>query len=76
MSGLSAAGGILVTVGALVVVLALLATLRKRGSAAPDPWGGHTLEWSTASPPSRSNFDGPVPAVVSATPLFTDEVSA
>ena len=75
LSGLSAAGGILVTVGALVVVLALLATLRKRGTAARDPWGGHTLEWSTASPPSRSNFDGPVPAVVSATPLFTDEVS-
>jgi heme/copper-type cytochrome/quinol oxidase subunit 1 len=76
LAGISAAGAVLVTLGGVIVVLALLATLRNRGAAARDPWGGSTLEWSTASPPARSNFDGPVPAVVSATPLFTDEVTA
>jgi cytochrome c oxidase subunit 1 len=76
LGGLGAAGAILLTVGALVVVVAVLGAARTRGTAADDPWGGYTLEWSTASPPSRSNFDAPIPAVVSATPLFTDEVTA
>jgi heme/copper-type cytochrome/quinol oxidase subunit 1 len=76
LGGLGAAGAVLVTVGGLVVVLALLATLRKRGTAAKDPWGGYTLEWATDSPPARANFDGPLPTVMSATPLFTDEVTA
>lgn len=49
LDGLSAAGGILVTVGALVAVLALLATARRRGAAADDPWGGQTLEWNPAA---------------------------
>ena len=76
LAGLSAAGAVLLTVGAIVVVLAVLATTRSRGGTADDPWGGSTLEWATASPPSRSNFDGPVPAVASATPLLTDEVAS
>ena len=76
LAGIGAAGAVLVTLGAVIALLAVLATLRTRGNASADPWGGHTLEWSTASPPSRSNFDGPVQAVVSATPLLTDEVSA
>jgi cytochrome c oxidase subunit 1 len=31
---------------------------RKRGApAGDDPWGGHTLEWATTSPPPPHNFD-------------------
>ena len=31
---------------------------RKRGTPAGDnPWGGHTLEWATTSPPPPHNFD-------------------
>jgi cytochrome c oxidase subunit I len=31
---------------------------RKRGTpAGDDPWGGHTLEWATTSPPPPYNFD-------------------
>jgi heme/copper-type cytochrome/quinol oxidase subunit 1 len=74
LGGLGAAGAVLVTLGAVIALLAVLATLRSRRDVPADPWGGGTLEWSTASPPSRSNFDAPIPAVLSATPLLTDEV--
>jgi cytochrome c oxidase subunit 1 len=58
-------------------VLSLLSSIRRRPAAAAgdDPWGGHTLEWATASPPVPANFSAPVPAVTSATPLL-DEVPA
>jgi cytochrome c oxidase subunit 1 len=76
-NGISAAGGVLVTLAGLLVVLVLLGALRKRTrvATADDPWGGHTLEWATASPPVRENFTTPVPVVASATPLL-DEVTA
>ena len=35
-----------------------------------DPWGGQTLEWLTASPPSLANFDGSLAVVTSAEPLI------
>jgi cytochrome c oxidase subunit 1 len=73
LGGIATAGAVLLTIGALVTLLAVLATLRSKGDTAANPWEGGTLEWSTSSPPSRSNFDGPVPAVVSATPLLADE---
>ena len=34
-----------------------------------DPWGGHTLEWATSSPPPPHNFDT-LPALRSATPML------
>ena len=34
-----------------------------------DPWGGHTLEWATASPPAPGG-PGPIEPVTSATPLL------
>jgi cytochrome c oxidase subunit I len=38
--------------------------------AGDDPWGGHTLEWATASPPSTHNFDGPLPSIRSNRPVW------
>jgi cytochrome c oxidase subunit I len=40
--------------------------------APPDPWGGHSLEWATSSPPPPYNFDlaHPVPKVRGYAPLF------
>ena len=77
LNGVSAAGAVLLTLGALIVVLTLLASARRRSAAsvADDPWGGHTLEWTTASPPVPANFTAPVAPVLSATPLL-DEVTA
>jgi cytochrome c oxidase subunit 1 len=48
LHGISAAGGILVTVGVVVAILALLGATRRRGTD-PDPWGGQTLEWNPAA---------------------------
>jgi cytochrome c oxidase subunit 1 len=47
-------------------------TLRgRRGRVAgADPWGGHTLEWATASPPPAHNFDEPLPPIRSNRPLW------
>jgi cytochrome c oxidase subunit 1 len=65
------------SIGAGVVALSILVFLLNaaltsvRGRVAgPDPWGGHTLEWATTSPPPRLNFEGPLPAVRSFAPLL------
>jgi cytochrome c oxidase subunit 1 len=42
----------------IIVMIVNLARSRKRGEIAPrNPWGGTTLEWQTASPPTLHNFD-------------------
>ena len=37
--------------------------------AGEDPWGAHTLEWATSSPPPRHNFDA-LPPIRSYAPLL------
>jgi heme/copper-type cytochrome/quinol oxidase subunit 1 len=67
----SAIGVGLVALGLLIAVVSLL-PLRKRpeGEVEADPWGGQTLEWLTASPPSAGNFDAELAPVTSAEPLI------
>lgn len=76
LNALAAAGNVLLAVGALLAVLGVLAALRRRTGVADDPWGGHTLEWATTSPPAAGNFAGPLVPVTSPTPLLADEVNA
>ncbi|HEY3142254.1 MAG TPA: cytochrome c oxidase subunit I [Acidimicrobiales bacterium] len=38
--------------------------------AGPNPWGGHTLEWATSSPPPVHNFDEPLPPIRSNRPVW------
>jgi cytochrome c oxidase subunit 1 len=38
--------------------------------AGDDPWGGHTLEWATTSPPPPHNFDGALPPIRSNRPVW------
>jgi heme/copper-type cytochrome/quinol oxidase subunit 1 len=58
--------------GAVVTGLGLLAfalDIASRGATSdPDPYGGLTLEWATASPPAPHNFDE-LPDIRSAHPL-------
>jgi cytochrome c oxidase subunit 1 len=65
------------TVGAGIIALAMLVfvvnvavSLVVGRPAGPDPWRAQTLEWATASPPPRFNFDTPLPPVRSAQPLL------
>jgi cytochrome c oxidase subunit I len=68
---------VLSTVGAFVIALSIavfclnvLVSWLRAEPAGPDPWGGQTLEWATASPPPRLNFTAPLPPVRSAEPLL------
>jgi len=67
----SSFGGAVLILGVLLLILNLLASVvAGRGQpATSDPWGGHTLEWSTTSPPPADNFRV-LPEVRSETPLL------
>jgi cytochrome c oxidase subunit 1 len=54
----------------LVFAANVVVSLRRRVPAGDDPWGGHTLEWTTRSPPPRGNFAEPLPPVRSYAPLL------
>jgi heme/copper-type cytochrome/quinol oxidase subunit 1 len=67
---IAAAGLAVATLGGVLALGAMLA--RKRtGPAGPgdDPWDGHTLEWTTTSPPPVGNFAS-LPEITSEAPLY------
>ena len=46
-------------------------TLRRGEVAGDDPWeAGQTLEWATSSPPPPTNFDRPLPPILSNRPVW------
>jgi cytochrome c oxidase subunit 1 len=61
----SLAGGVVIF--GLGLVGALVTSSDEEAEA--DPWGGHTLEWATSSPPPPANFTE-VALVTSAAPLL------
>jgi len=71
MNSAAAAGSAVVLLVAIALVLSLV---RGRGTTGTpdDPWGGHTLEWATASPPLPGNF-AEAPVVTDERPLLTDD---
>ncbi len=61
--------GLAVTVlGGLVVALALVQGRRGDGPG-DDPWEGHTLEWTTSSPPAVGHF-ATLPEITSEAPVY------
>ena len=56
----------------IVFAYGLYRAFRRKVPAGPDPWGGHSLEWATSSPPPVFNFNAryPVPPVRSYAPLM------
>jgi cytochrome c oxidase subunit I len=77
----SAIGGVIVVAAAAIAVLAVLGTrVSRKGGVGDDPWNGHTLEWTTASPPPVGNYASLL-EITSEAPLYdaryaTTEASA
>jgi cytochrome c oxidase subunit 1 len=65
----STVGAGLIALGMAVFVWNVVVSRRRPILAGDDPWGGHTLEWATTSPPPRLNFDR-LPPIPSYAPLL------
>jgi cytochrome c oxidase subunit 1 len=66
---LSTIGSYVIAVSLAVFALNMVLSLRRPVPAGDDPWGGHTLEWATTSPPPAHNFDT-LPPIRSFAPLL------
>jgi len=53
----STVGSWILAIGIIIMITNLIRSARKGEKAPKNPWGGTTLEWQTASPPSLHNFD-------------------
>jgi cytochrome c oxidase subunit 1 len=69
---ISTAGAFLTGISTLFLLWNVYVTLRRGRPAGDDPWGGHTLEWATTSPPPPHNFDRPLPPIRSNRPVFDE----
>jgi cytochrome c oxidase subunit I len=69
LNRLSTAGALLIGLSVVPMVWNLVSSLRRGEPAGDDPWGGHTLEWATSSPPPEFNFTA-LPPIRSERPLF------
>jgi len=53
-------GGIVIAIGVVLQIIQIIASIiqkqQLRDDTGGDPWGGHSLEWSTQSPPAFYNF--------------------
>lgn len=67
----STVGASILGVAVLVLILDIVISvvLQHGPKAEADPWGGHTLEWATASPPPLHNFHS-LPEVRSEAPVL------
>jgi len=52
----STAGAVVLTLGLVIALWGLVASLRRGARAPANPWGAASLEWSAASPPAHDNF--------------------
>ena len=66
----SSIGAAFIALAVLVWLANVVVSLARREPAPADPWGGHTLEWATSSPPPRHNFSDPLPPIRSFAPLL------
>jgi cytochrome c oxidase subunit 1 len=69
LNGLSTLGSYVIALSMAVFALNVWRSLRRPAPAGDDPWGGHTLEWATTSPPPPHNF-AELPPIRSHAPLL------
>jgi cytochrome c oxidase subunit 1 len=56
LSRLATVGAVIMFVAMVIFLANVARTLRSGVPAGDDPWGAHTLEWGTSSPPPPYNF--------------------
>jgi cytochrome c oxidase subunit I len=54
----STIGSWIMFAGLIMMIVNLIRGMRSGEKVGPDPWGGTTLEWTTATPPPLENFAG------------------
>jgi cytochrome c oxidase subunit 1 len=71
LNRISTIGAFLLGASTLPFLWNVWITLRRGEPAGDDPWGGHTLEWATTSPPPPHNFQpGALPPIRSNRPVW------
>jgi cytochrome c oxidase subunit 1 len=70
LNRLSSLGAFLLGASTLPFLWNVWRSLKRGELAGDDPWGGHTLEWATSSPPPAHNFEGDLPPIRSNRPLW------
>ncbi|HUP69944.1 MAG TPA: cytochrome c oxidase subunit I [Acidimicrobiales bacterium] len=66
----STVGSFVLGISTLFFLANVWRSLRRGEPAGDDPWGGHTLEWATSSPPPPENFEGELPPIRSNRPVW------
>ena len=66
---LSTFGSLVIGIAVVIFVWNFVTSLSLGPPAGDDPWGGHTLEWATSSPPPMHNFTS-LPPITSEGPLL------
>ncbi|HET6650433.1 MAG TPA: cytochrome c oxidase subunit I [Candidatus Limnocylindria bacterium] len=66
---LSTFGSLVIGIAVVIFVWNFVTSLSLGPPAGDDPWGGHTLEWATSSPPPVHNFTS-LPPITSDRPLL------
>jgi cytochrome c oxidase subunit 1 len=72
LNQVSSIGAFLLAASTLPFLWNVWRTLRGRAgdTSGANPWGGHTLEWATTSPPPSHNFETPLPPIRSNRPVW------
>jgi heme/copper-type cytochrome/quinol oxidase subunit 1 len=71
---LATAGSAVIALGVLVFLWNFVSSMRYGPPAGDDPWGGHTLEWATSSPPPHRNFLR-LPPITSDRPVLDERLA-
>lgn len=71
---LSSIGAALLALGLGLFLIVVLSAIRYGAPTPPNPWGGDTLEWATASPPKDYNF-AVIPRVHSVHPVWDERTA-